>query len=465
MACCRHRHRGEVVGRHPSAPAALPVSDQLVICTVSAPHARFPPRSARPTRRRGEVWFVSSGTASTGSIGRTSVEDQVGDVVCLGLERLAVSQLVQRGRGEGRPPDLATVRVGCAVESGGCGGSGRRPSSAPCHSALPPVSLVAYGQRKSMSSMSVSVPSETSRSSPVAAPGYRLVGPPVVPVVRIPPEVRRPAPRPVDDHGPKAARDVGQQHAVHASAVVVVEREDLGDLGGPAVLVEHGDVGAREHEVLDGLPVDLLPEAERGVLDEAEQRRLHERLGRLGELVLRADDRAESPHPWDPLVALVPDQRQVAAGLEHAGDLEGPVEVEPVERRAATTTSTTGPEGDVLGRRPRSAPRKVAVQDRRASAGSGSVASTSWPSATSSAVSLPVPAPSLRTVTGLADEPGGGLAGVRRAATVVGVGDRAERTGPPQGLSLISSHVTAGLGRGPTAAMGSWLYPTIASAP
>ena len=85
----------------------------------------------------------------------------------------------------------------------------------------------------------------------------------------------------VDHVGPVAAGHVGDPHAVHAAAVVVVEGENLGDLRGPAVLVEHGNVRAGEHQGLDRLPVDLLAEAERGVLDEAEERRLHERLGRL----------------------------------------------------------------------------------------------------------------------------------------------------------------------------------------
>ncbi len=68
------------------------------------------------------------------------------------------------------------------------------------------------------------------------------------------------------------------------------------------------------------------------LLDEAEAARLHQRLGGLAELVLRPDQPAEPPDPRDPLVALVPDQGQLAAGTEHASDLgQGHVEVEPVE--------------------------------------------------------------------------------------------------------------------------------------
>ena len=59
----------------------------------------------------------------------------------------------------------------------------------------------------------------------------------------------------------------------------------------------------------------------------------------------------------------------------------------------------------------------------------GSVAWTSWPRATSCSVSLPVPAPTSRTVAGVrADQPPHRLGRERRAAAVVGLGHRAERT-------------------------------------
>ena len=85
--------------------------------------------------------------------------------------------------------------------------------------------------------------------------------------------------RAVEDGGGEAARHVGQLHAVHAAAVVVVEGEHLGQLGGPALRVEHRDVGAREHEVLDRLAVDGLPVAELALLDEAEELAEDQRLG------------------------------------------------------------------------------------------------------------------------------------------------------------------------------------------
>ena len=62
--------------------------------------------------------------------------------------------------------------------------------------------------------------------------------------------------------------------------------------------------------------------------------------------------------------------------------------------------------------------------------GSGSVACTSWPRATSCWVSLPVPAPSSRTLNGWSEVSQiGGLARVGGPASVVGVRDPAEGAG------------------------------------
>lgn len=114
---------------------------------------------------------------------------------------------------------------------------------------------------------------------------------------------------------------------------VVVESHHLGQLGLPGVVVEHGDVGARGHQVLDGLAVDVLPEREGRVLDEAEQARVHERLGDvLGQQLLVADQGAELAHPRDLLVAEVPDEGQSAPWPEYSCNLgQCPLEVEPVE--------------------------------------------------------------------------------------------------------------------------------------
>ena len=90
--------------------------------------------------------------------------------------------------------------------------------------------------------------------------------------------------------------------------------------------------------------------------------------------------------------------------------------------------------------------------------GSGSVASTSWPSATRCAVSLPVPAPSSRTVTGCSPTSQGGRLG---GGTTGGHGRRRRRpsrtTGPGRVCSLISGHVRRWPRTGPTAAVGAWL--------
>ena len=77
-----------------------------------------------------------------------------------------------------------------------------------------------------------------------------------------------------------------------------------------------------------------------------------EHLGRVGQVLLGADDLAEPLHPRDPLVALVPDQGEPAARPEHAGDLgQRPVVVEPVERlRAHHHVVRRVAGGDLLGR-------------------------------------------------------------------------------------------------------------------
>ena len=144
----------------------------------------------------------------------------------------------------------------------------------------------------------------------------------------------------------------GHLHAVHAAAVLVVERGDLGELGLALVRREGRDVGAGQHEVPDRVLVDLLAEAELGLLDLVEQPARLERGCRLAELVLGADDRAEPAHPRHPLVALVPHQRQPPAGLEDPGDLgQRPVEVEPVEGLGADDDVVGAVAGrDLLGR-------------------------------------------------------------------------------------------------------------------
>src|SRR5918992_925966 len=69
-----------------------------------------------------------------------------------------------------------------------------------------------------------------------------------------------PPPKTVDHAGAEAVGDVGQLHAVVPAPEVVVERDDLGELGGTGLLVEGRDVGPRGHQVEQGVAVDVLPE-------------------------------------------------------------------------------------------------------------------------------------------------------------------------------------------------------------
>ena len=112
-----------------------------------------------------------------------------------------------------------------------------------------------------------------------------------------------------------------------------------------------------------------------------------------------AEQVAHPAHPGDALVAAVPHQRDVAAGLEDARDLgERHLVVEPVERLRTTTTST---ERSLAGISSAVATLALTSGTRSRStssiASSGSVAKTAWPGSTSWRVSLPVPAPSSST--------------------------------------------------------------------
>ena len=84
----------------------------------------------------------------------------------------------------------------------------------------------------------------------------------------------------VGDDRAEALALVGEPHPVHAAAVVVVERDHLGELGRAGVRVERGDVGPGGDEVDDRGPVDLLPVGEGLLLEEAEQRRGDDRVDR-----------------------------------------------------------------------------------------------------------------------------------------------------------------------------------------
>ena len=259
-----------------------------------------------------------------------------------------------------------------------------------------------------MSSMSVSVPSEIGRrAGGLGSPASVAASPSARPAVVGP--VAGPVPH---DGGAEAARDVGQLHAVHAAAVVVVEREHLGQLGGAALLVEDGDVGAGEHEVLDRLAVDRSASSVNSRSSTKPNSSLtHERLGGLAQLVLGADERAEPAYPRDPLVALVPDQARArppggARGRSRAAPGRGRTSGRPARtrrrRRSGRATGMLLGAGD----RRRAYVGQVALRRTSSIAGVGvggvHVVAEGRPAAR---VSLPVPAPSSRTVTGLGRRP------------------------------------------------------------
>ena len=130
----------------------------------------------------------------------------------------------------------------------------------------------------------------------------------------------------------EAVRAVGQQHPVGAAAVLVVQRVGLAEHALPLGLGHHRDVGAGADQVVQQLAVQGLPEAEGRRLDVAEERGADQVVGRVGVLLLVAEHVAQPLHPGDPLVALVPHQRDLAARPQHPGDLrQRALEVEPVE--------------------------------------------------------------------------------------------------------------------------------------
>ncbi len=313
-----------------------------------------------------------------------------------------------------------------------------------------------------MSSMSVSVPSETRGAGrrPVAGVGRRVGVRALAPAGASSVARLGRAARPLDHGGAEAAGDVGQLHAVHAAAVVVVEREHLGQLGGPALLVEDGDVGAGQHEVLDRVAVDVCQCRKVASSTKPNSARLHAAAPRA-----RASwswvpmSRAEPAHPRDPLVALVPDQREPAAGLEHPGDLgQRPVVVEPVERLRAAPRRRTTRRGSGISS---AAATEVATSGSRRASTASIARRGRWRARRGRARPAARSAcrcrrrARARSRGSVADQPGRGLAGVRRAAAVVGVGDGAEGTGPGRRCSVTHRpHATGSVAGSPG---GHWL--------
>ena len=248
--------------------------------------------------------------------------------------------------------------------------------------------------------------------------------------------------------GAVAVRDVRQLHPVVAAAEVVVERDHLGQPGRPVVLVEGGDVGAREHEVLQRLAVDLLPVGERRLLDVAELLGQHQGLGgSAGDLVLAADQAAEAAHPRDPLVAGVPHQGDVAARPQDARELgERALVVEPVEGlRGDHHVDRAVGDGQLLGGRPgRPGVREVALEHgEHLGVGLGGVDVVAQGHQLLG--ELAGAGADLEHDRGVAtDQPGGGFPGERRAPAVVGLDHRAEGARVAQDLVV---HRSQAIGR------------------
>ena len=171
----------------------------------------------------------------------------------------------------------------------------------------------------------------------------------------------------VDHDRPEAAGLVGQLHAVHAAAVVVVERaapRPAWRPGRPRRAPRRWSARAPGRWI-DSRSTTCQCRNDASSTN-AEAGRRDEGLGGLAELVLGADDRAQLAHPRDALVALVPHERQPAAGLEHPRDLrQGPVEVEPVERlRRRPRRRTTRREPGSPRRMPATCGRRAAARSR-----------------------------------------------------------------------------------------------------
>ena len=170
-----------------------------------------------------------------------------------------------------------------------------------------------------------------------------------------------------------------------------------------------------------------------------------ERGGRLAELVLRADDRAEASHPRHPLVALVPDQRQAAAGLEDPGDLgQRAVVVEPVERLGADDHVVRAVAGrDLLGRGLRRAdlgqPLLQPGEHRGIGVGGVHVVAEGH----QLLGELAGAGAELQDGEGLrVGQPGGGVARVGGSAAVVGVDHTTEGTGGVRGVLAHRDEIT-----------------------
>ena len=227
---------------------------------------------------------------------------------------------------------------------------------------------------------------------------------------------------------------VGQPHAVHAAAVVVVERQHLGQLGLAGLVVERRDV-AREatRSTIDS----RLTSCQKWNFfsstkpNRSLQTSARPGVGGLLQLRLVVEDPPQLAHPRDPLVAVVPDQRPAWPPGRSTRAISGSARSWSNQWKAcAATTTSTERSGSGISSAPALAGRDVgqcAAQDREHRRRRGRWRARRGRARPARAVSLPVPAPSSRTVAGSRPtSQAAASAGNAGPPAVVGLGHRAE---------------------------------------
>src|SRR6516164_8057242 len=117
--------------------------------------------------------------------------------------------------------------------------------------------------------------------------------------------------------------------------------EDLLADGLPFLLAEIGDEAGREHAIDDAVDPHAMGEGMVPRTKVGEAAIVENRAPAFFAVAMRLfaasiEQRADGGDPWDAIVAHIPDQGQVGAGLQNAGNLRGgPGVVEPVEGRGA----------------------------------------------------------------------------------------------------------------------------------
>ena len=205
--------------------AARAALEGVSTCAERGRRRRSHPSPRWCRRRRCRRPASTSSTSDLTPNGATQIRSsppRAVDHACAGGD----DHVAALGAGERRLPSrrwvAASPRQVSAAAGGRCGGrqegQAQQRCSGQCRRTTHGVPRgVVSGQRKSMSSMSVSVPSLTTGPSCDGSPGEE-----VVLLVAI------------DDDGAVAAGDVGDLHAVHAAAEVVVEGEHVAQVAARA---------------------------------------------------------------------------------------------------------------------------------------------------------------------------------------------------------------------------------------